>query len=191
MNDRTGKTRAAEAVLSALSANSNATAAQLADEAGLGRSTATKALAELEQAGQARRVSGKGKSGRRLPDRWFTTKARRRARSPEAAVAPGTLEPLSGAPPGKPAPTFAAPRPTQTKERTRAGRLGKGELPVLVLRYLSEQPGRELTPSAVAKALNRSVGAVGNAMERLAAAGRINKTSVRPRRYALTNAHDR
>jgi DNA-directed RNA polymerase specialized sigma24 family protein len=53
---------AQDALLKALSAQPDATAADLAAAASLGRSTASKTLARLEQAGQVRRREG----GRRL-----------------------------------------------------------------------------------------------------------------------------
>jgi DNA-binding MarR family transcriptional regulator len=64
---------AEDALRKALSAQPDATAADLAVAAKLGRSTASKTLARLEQAGQVRRREGGRDSGRRLPDRWTLT----------------------------------------------------------------------------------------------------------------------
>ncbi|MBV9660784.1 MAG: hypothetical protein JO337_06465, partial [Acidimicrobiales bacterium] len=62
---------AVEAVAAVLAAHPNATATELADAAGIGQSTATKALAALEADGRARRhPGGRGDNGRRQPDRW-------------------------------------------------------------------------------------------------------------------------
>jgi biotin operon repressor len=60
----------AETVLAAVTATPGITAADLADVAGLGRSTVAKALAKLEQTGQVSRTPGGRDSGRRQPDCW-------------------------------------------------------------------------------------------------------------------------
>ncbi len=59
-----------ERVLAAVVASSGATATDLAEATGLGRSTATKALAALEQAGHVARTTGGRDSGRKQPDQW-------------------------------------------------------------------------------------------------------------------------
>jgi DNA-binding IclR family transcriptional regulator len=66
-----------------------------------------------------------------------------------------------------------------------ARRLRPGQLDGLVLDYLREHANNEPhTPAAVAKALRRSSGAVGNCLARLAAAGRVRQTSDHPRCYS-------
>lgn len=56
----------------------------------------------------------------------------------------------------------------------------------LVLAYLHEHAAEgPLSPTAVGKALERSSGAVGNCLARLAEAGRVREVSERPRRYAI------
>lgn len=57
-------------VLAAVAASPGATPADLADATALGRSTVTKALATLEQAGHVTRTPGGHDSGRRQPDHW-------------------------------------------------------------------------------------------------------------------------
>ncbi|WP_435593807.1 AAA family ATPase [Nocardia sp. bgisy118] len=64
-----------------------------------------------------------------------------------------------------------------------AGRLPNGELRRMVAGALAADPGRELSPREIAKGLNRSSGAVGNALEALTAAGHADRTSASPRRY--------
>src|SRR6266516_2236930 len=64
------KTPAVEAILHALRQHPNATAAELADHAGIGRSTANKALANLAAEGRATRQRGGRVNGRIIPDRW-------------------------------------------------------------------------------------------------------------------------
>ncbi|NKY33842.1 AAA domain-containing protein [Nocardia speluncae] len=67
-------------------------------------------------------------------------------------------------------------------------RLGNGELRRMVAGALANNPGGELSPREIAKALARSSGAVGNALEALTAAGYADRTSASPRRYRA-NAH--
>ena len=79
-------------------------------------------------------------------------------------------------------------RPTRGTTRATAkganpGRLGKGELGVLVLGYLAEHPKEALGPTAVGKALGRSAGAVSNALDRLDASGQASLVSPSPRRF--------
>ena len=61
---------ATEQVLGALSGRTGLTAAEIALDTGIGRSTATKALASLEAKGKAHRVAGGRDGARRMPDRW-------------------------------------------------------------------------------------------------------------------------
>jgi DNA-binding IclR family transcriptional regulator len=65
-------------------------------------------------------------------------------------------------------------------------RLRPGQLDALVLEYLDGR-GDDVALGAtpVAKALGRSAGAVGNCLARLAATGRVDQVTERPRRYCL------
>jgi DNA-binding IclR family transcriptional regulator len=66
------------------------------------------------------------------------------------------------------------------------GRLAPGQLDGIVLGYLRQHSGDgPLAPTAVAKALGRSSGAVGNCLARLVVGGRVVQVSERPRRYQL------
>ena len=150
---------ATQAVAAALAARPGSTAAVLAEAAGVGQSTATKALAALEASGQATRVpGGRGDNGRRQPDRW----------SPSRSAAPN--------------PEL---RPAATSTDEGAPRLGRGELATLVVEFLAIHPTEAMGPVAVAKALERSGGAVANALGRLTEAGTVKQVGVRPRRYRL------
>jgi len=77
--------------------------------------------------------------------------------------------------------TTTAPRTTAT------GRLGNGELRRQVAAYLDENPGPH-TPGTIAKALERSAGAVGNALKTLADRGEAELESGKPTRYQATPA---
>jgi DNA-binding transcriptional ArsR family regulator len=66
-------------------------------------------------------------------------------------------------------------------------RLRPGQLDGLVLDFLNTQgEDTALGATAVAKALGRSAGAVGNCLARLAAAGQVRQVTEQPRRYSST-----
>ena len=161
---------AAEAVAAALAARPGATSAELAEAAGVGQSTAAKALAVLEGEGRARRTSGgRATSGRRQPDRWSP---------PDTVTVAVADDPAADA-------SEATESKTPDGPGRGEGRLGRGELNSLVLDYLAGRPGEALGPAAVAKALGRSAGAVSNALGRLAEAGTVRLVGESPRRYRL------
>jgi DNA-binding MarR family transcriptional regulator len=134
------------------------TAAELAETTGLGRSTVGKTLASLEARGRVRRTPGGRNGARALPDRWAVT--------PDADQAA----------------TAGSPAQAQPPVATPTGRLRRGELADLVLAYLRDRPDQDQSPTVVAAALGRSAGAVGNALDRLTAAGTLTQTSAKPRR---------
>ncbi|WP_026311567.1 AAA family ATPase [Parafrankia elaeagni] len=78
---------------------------------------------------------------------------------------------------------MSSPAPPPAAE---APRLAPYALRRLVAEYLLRNPGPQ-APTAVAQALGRSSGAVGNALERLAEAGQAVLTSPKPLRYAATD----
>jgi len=149
------------AVVQALTSRPGSTAAELAAATGLGRSTVSKALAALEAAGAARRQPGGRDGARRLPDRWT--------------------------PASDPHTQAAAPGKETTAGGSATGRLGKGELGAMVVGYLISHPDDEVGPTVVARALNRSQGAVANALTKLVTTGEAELTSETPRRYRHTS----
>jgi len=163
----TPATPAAEALLGALADRSAATATELAQAAGIGRSTAAKLLATLAGQGRVLRQPGGLKDGRHAADRWT----------------------LPNPPPSPdPGPPTAAPTPPAEPPPTGSGRLGAGQLRQLVLGCLAERPGQALSPTAIAKTLDRSAGAVANALQILAGQGAVTQTQPKPRRYTITAA---
>ncbi|MGH9067536.1 MAG: hypothetical protein ACRD0J_08625 [Acidimicrobiales bacterium] len=129
--------------------------AALAAATGLGRSTVSKALAQLESAHQALRTPTPRTSARKQPDLW-------------AAV-----------PPSPPTPTGTAPR------------WPLGGLRREVVDWLADHPAEAFGPTAVAKVLGASSGAVANCLARLAEQGWAEMTSVSPRRYRWRGSLDR
>jgi hypothetical protein len=272
---------AAHAVLALLDPLGGTTTAELAERAGLGRSTVTKALAALSEAALAVRKPGGHDGARRVADLWFaaavTTAAPDRPQMADTAAdgqsgadgqlsesaagikdgaeeAPGTEEPAptpaeaggTGTGPGAadgesggqdgprtaPGPVAAevgqapeletdddAPRalsvgteptadggqpgadqdssgatasadaaqdqakPAGESAPAASARLGKGELRDQVERHLRENPDRAWTPSAIAKALDRSAGAIKNAGDKLVALGSAVTFEDAPTRY--------
>jgi predicted transcriptional regulator len=164
----TPATPAAEALLGALADRPGATATDLAQAAGIGRSTAAKLLATLAAQGRVLRQPGGYHHGRRAADRW--------------TLPPPPPTPDSGAPP------TAAPTPPAEPSPTESGRLGAGQLRQLVLGCLAERPGQALSPTTIAKTLDRSSGAVANALQILAGQGAVTQTQPKPRRYTITTA---
>ncbi len=169
-----------DTVAAALVAQPGATAAELAEAAGIGRSTAAKALAAMEQEGTARRATGGRDGGRRLPDRWHPVGSTAGPDpSGEESEDPEPVE-LDGA-------AVSGQGDGARTEPVEAGgdRLGKGALRSLVLDYLGAHAGPDgLGPTAVAKGLGgRSSGAVGNALQRLEADGAVRLVTEAPRRY--------
>ena len=171
----------AEVVTAALRQHPEATVIELAETAGVGRSTAAKCLAALEAAGTARRVPGGRDGGRRVADRWVPAEPHR----------PADQLSVSGSDSDRPVETGtiagdAIEDGTIEDGGLRASRLAKGELAALVVDYLSAHP-EELGPTAVGKALGRSPGAVSNALQRLQVDGRVRLVSQAPRRYRLAD----
>jgi hypothetical protein len=158
---------AAQALLGALADRSGATAMELAEAAGIGRSTTSKLLAALAADGQVLRQPGGHKDGRRAPDRW-------------------TLP--DPAPTQTPAASVTATPPAADRPATGSGRLRPGALRELVLACLAERPGQALSPTAIAKTLGRSAGAVANALRVLAGQGAVIQTQAKPRRYTIAPA---
>jgi hypothetical protein len=170
----TPATPAAEALLGALAGRPGATAAELAAAAGVGRSTAAKLLAALAGQGRVARQPGGLKDGRRVADRWSLP-------TPAPTHDPGAPTPATPASPAEPASPAVQPP-------AGSGRLRSGQLRQLVLGCLAERPGQALSPTAVAKALDRSAGAVANALRVLAGQGAVTQAQAKPRRYAITPA---
>jgi len=157
-----------EAVLAAVAAQPEASAAELADALGMGQSTAAKRLAALEGAGAVRRTPGGRENGRRVPDRWAVTHTK------------------PGRPGGGMSGSKTSPPEGNTRERSSsAARLGRGELGSLVRDYLAARPDETFGPAALSKTLARSQGAISNSLATMAARGEVVLASDTPRRYRI------
>lgn len=261
------ETAPALAVKTLLHPDAGAVAADLAERAGIGQSTARKALAALEAAGSARRVEqGTGK-----PALWYaatvpepaeeghdepltaaeSSAAHKEVAQPQehgeqggaAATAPesaqdpqdeagaarpedcaehdevaqvegdGGQEEVAARKHGDPSggaaevePAFAAdgsdqPAPGAVPARTRRssvegltappvreGRLGHGELGVIVLEAFALNPGAAFTAPRLARLVGRSSGAITNQLVKLSGEGTLTQVAETPATYADARA---
>jgi hypothetical protein len=69
-----------------------------------------------------------------------------------------------------------------------SGKLLPGQLQSLVLDHVQRHPDQDWSPGQVGKALDRSTGAVGNALETFVSRGLLTRTSASPRRYQVIKA---
>ncbi len=204
------KATSVEAVLDALRQHPDATAAELAEHAGIGRSTATRTLANLETKGQVTRQRGKAEAGgRTAPDRWALVPDTHT--DPDETQQPATEKPAAeqtdtsatagqdedhagqDTPPSSAAADTASAETEATttdaaeptSKDSSSQRLRPGELRALLHAWLAERPGQEFTPTKIGKELGRSAGAVGNALATMTDADQVTKTSAKPRKYML------
>jgi len=211
------KAASVEAVLDILRQHPDATAAEVAEHAGIGRSTASRTLANLETDGRVSRRRGKSEAGgRTAPDRWtlvFDTPAdRAEPEQPPVTEEESAAEPADTTDPasqdedhdGQAAPPASATTDTATAEATTAAtgaiqptsedtgspRLRPGALRALVHAWLADRPGQEFTPTKIGKELGRSAGAVGNALVTMTDAGEVTQTSHKPRTYRINSNGD-
>jgi hypothetical protein len=158
---------AKQAILEVLKVEPQASVAQIAVSAGVGRSTAGKLLAQLESDREVRRTEGGRDGKRRLPDLWSLA-------DQQPAASAAKAKPASGRANGKPA----------VANGNGDQRLKAGGLDPLVLDYLKQNADSgPHGPSAVAKALQRSSGAIANCLARLAKAKKVREVTDKPRRY--------
>ncbi|AQW48265.1 MarR family transcriptional regulator [Streptomyces violaceusniger] len=246
---------AAAALWAALNAHPGATSATLAQTAGLGRSTTTKALRHFEQTGLARRESAAPDGNGRPASHWHptpttadeastppetqdepstdnndgqeppaepndqatpTTDAPTRSddssvdgdrngiqddrHRPEAETNPAN-EPLQGtevgdSSPPEPAPEPPAgkavppvtPEPTQPNSTITSGskvRLARGALRDMVVDHLTAHRGEAFTATGISRVIEKSSGAIANALVTLAQRGITEQVTERPRTYRL------
>jgi hypothetical protein len=152
---------AKQAILDVLKVQPQASVAQIAVSAGVGRSTAGKLLAQLASDGEVHRTEGGRDGNRRQPDLWSL--AGQQPAANEADAKPATDDKPSGD----------------------TSRLKPGELEPLVLAYLKENADSgPHGPTAVANALERSSGAVASCPARPRQAGKRGQrqaASLKPR----------
>jgi hypothetical protein len=175
-----------EAVKAAVKEIPGGTAEGVAQVAGIGRSTAGKVLARLADAGEVTRHQGGHDRGKRLPDRW--TLAGVEMPDAYATYVLPAETPAAPAGEGKGAKASTAPkaRGAASTSNTEGGKLKPGGLDPLVLAYLKDNADSgPHGPTVIAKALQRSSGAIGNCLERLRKDKKVKRVVDKPRRYAI------
>ncbi|MGX7829009.1 hypothetical protein ACTG9Q_28370 [Actinokineospora sp. 24-640] len=153
------RTETEEKLWQALRNNPGSTATALSTAAGIGKSTAPKILTRWEKDGLVTRTSGIADGGSRPADRWSITTDDQPTDDQPTDVDPG-------------------------KQSEKSQRLAPGALRGIVEDYLRDNSG-EFGPNAIGKALNRSSGAVHNALEKLVESGYAVRTSDKPKKYSL------
>jgi len=132
---------------------------------------APKVLARLSSSGQVRRTEGGRDGARRLPDRFALASVEPKATKDST---PKASENAKGEP-------SESAKPKAPDERLKPGQLNG-----LVLAYLKKNADSgPHGPSTIAKALERSSGAVGNCLVRLTKDKKVRQDSDKPRRYSL------
>ncbi len=239
-----GLTGAPAAIYTALISNPGATATELAVAAGIGRSTAGKALTTLEEHGLAIREEGERTGARRTPDRWRCAQteptdaevsdetvdtspnvptATEPASTDESANTDATPVPVGepetdaaakAAAPGEAphapevndhtetpnpddAPADPEPSKPTAEQHTHAAattpvpvlapktRLAPGALRQRVIDHLQAHPEEAFTATRISRVIERSSGAIANALAILARQGVAQQMSDKPRTYRL------
>jgi biotin operon repressor len=153
------RTETEEKLWQALRDNPGSTATALSTAAGIGKSTAPKILTRWEKDCLVARTAGIADGGSRPADRWSITTDDQ--------------------------PTDDQPTDDQPgKQSEKSQRLAPGALRGMVEDYLRDNSG-EFSPNAIGKALDRSSGAVHNALEKLVESGYAVRTSDKPKKYSL------
>ncbi|MFJ4965956.1 hypothetical protein ACIP6P_26525 [Streptomyces sp. NPDC088729] len=173
-------TEAQRKALAALADRPGSKAAEIALAAGIGGSTAGKALTALEAHNLAYREHGEKVGGRRTADRWYYRPVE--ADPQDAATDEAETAPDAAAPAPQAAPEAEAPQAAKPATSTR---LARGGLRQMVYEHLEAHPGDEVTAPRLAKALGRSAGAVANALVKLTEQGQADLVGESPRRYRL------
>jgi DNA-binding IclR family transcriptional regulator len=174
-----------EAVKKALKTSPGATAEGVASAASIGRSTAGKVLARLTQAGEVSRTEGGREEGRRLPDRYSLRNALTGSGSSVAQAKDSGGADVK-APANRKGSQSKAATPATPPALNGVDRLRPGQLEGLVITYLKENAATgPHGPTGIARALERSSGAVGNCLVRLAEAKQVRQVTDKPRRYSL------
>ena len=174
---RTKTPNTKQAIIEVLKATRQATVAQVAVSAGVGRSTAGKMLAQLESDGEVRRTEGGRDGNRRLADLWSLA-----GKQPANADVEGKSAKASSAE----GPAAGKGEPTASASEPEGGKLKPGGLDPLVLGFLEEnKDSGPHGPTQVAKALQRSSGAVGNCLERLRKDKKVKLVTEKPRGYSI------
>ncbi|MGH4029310.1 helix-turn-helix domain-containing protein [Actinomycetota bacterium Odt1-20B] len=193
----TGLTGTPAAIYTALLTTPGVTAAELALAAGLGRSTTGKALAALEQHGLAIREPGGHRGAIRTPDHWHPAPTSpsptpRPSPSPTDKTGGTEAQPSTNTAPDTPTDeadqATTPPPPTVIALPVRKHRLAPGTLRKMVSDYLRAHPGEALTATKISRVIEKSSGAIANALVVLVKQGIAEQVTARPRTFRLAGS---
>ena len=168
INPTKPRTETEEKLWQALRDNPGSTATALSTIAEIGKSTAPKLLTRWEANGLVTRTAGIATGGPRPADHWSITATNDQPSSDEQPTA------------------TAESSPDSEQQQEKQERLAPGALRGMVEDYLRDNSG-EFSPNAIGKALDRSSGAVHNALEKLVTSGYAARTSDKPKKYSLAD----
>lgn len=197
------RTAAEDKLWAALHTSPHTTTSELSQAAGIGKSTAGKILARWAADGSLTRTPGIVEDGRRTADRWSITdtdtpthveiepEGAASADSPDTPAATKVAESVETTTDNETALGSASAGPTvdgdtaipDGETAAKAPRLAPGALRGLVEDYLREHPTEEFSPNMIGTALDRSSGAINNALEKLVEDGYAIKTCQAPKRF--------
>lgn len=233
-----GLTGAPATIYAELVASPGTSGAELALAAGLGRSTAGKALVTLEEHGLAVRTPGGHEGARRIPDRWSPAPAHTReeertqcaeisdpnannadtgttALAPDGVTAPSVAmqnddvadslaeadvadgTEASGGGEGAEVPETAPREPEQPDEPSaittapvvgQRARLAPGALRQMVIDHLEAHPAEAFTATKISRVIEKSSGAIANALVTLTKQGITEQVTEHPRTYRLAGS---
>ncbi|WP_049580608.1 MarR family transcriptional regulator [Streptomyces sp. SBT349] len=206
------KPNAVRLVWKALTEHPGSTTAELALAAGVARSTTGKALAALRDNNLARHQPGERHGIQRQADRWYPNNPQPEP-APKAATATAENDTADAeaATPSVPAPRETPDNETATTEATAAvceegadeaadnatneeaaspaveekKRLAPGELRQLVIGHLTAHPDEAFTSTGISRVIEKSSGAIANALVTLTKQGIAQQVNETPRRYQL------
>jgi len=158
------RTGTEEKLWRALRNHPGSTAIALSAIAEIGKSTAPKILIRWEKDGLVARTAGIADGGSRPADRWSIV--------------------TDDLPTDQPEPDDKLTDDQPTDQPEKSLRLAPGALRGMVEDYLRDNLG-DFSPNTIGKALNRSSGAVHNALEKLVTNGYVVRTSDKPKKYSL------
>ncbi|GGU39653.1 hypothetical protein [Lentzea flava] len=178
--------KAEDKLWSVLRDNPGSTTAELADKAEIGKSTAARFLAKWATDGSAARTPGTGPRG---ADTWAVPvdvpPVETTAEENTSGADPTTSTLADAAPPDDGCPIV---EPDEATTESVSRRLPPGGLHGMVEDFLRAHPGEEFGPGAIAKALDRSSGAVSNALDKMTASRLVVQTCPKPKRFQLAPA---
>ncbi|MFE3444981.1 hypothetical protein ACFXNW_18270 [Nocardia sp. NPDC059180] len=190
------RTDTEKALWDALGTYPGHTAAQLAKAAEIGASTARKTLARWAADNFAHRDTNADDP--RSADTWSATATRPDTESVALDTTTIDTDPVAASEPGETATETTAPEVRDTEpadegtnptpeqdQETKSDKLPPGGLRGRVEDYLRDHPGESFTPHQIGKALERSSGAVHNALVKLTDTGVADQTNDAPKKFAL------